>query len=1121
VATFNIAAARKAGASDAEIAEFLAGKANFDIDAARKAGADDTQIAAHLAKNPTVPAKRLAPTRAEMLLALRIPETRAEAPTATEMRELATGKVVPAPKATFGGNLAATGREVARQTLPTAAAVLSAEAGAGVGATTGAALGLLAGPAAPIVSPALALLGGLGGGLYGGYQGYKGASQLQQYGLDQLSQDTKDRLGLSQAKREQDIATYPWSTRIAAAAPSVMSGRPGALQEMLTGAALGAGTTAAQQYVGGGARGDNKFDLGDIVIGAAQGAATSRPWGLGTVLGPQDTVLQAEVRRQRPTTRGGRAAAADEMLTQRRGLETAGLPQPLPLEVMPRRVVENVVPRATAANPETERLFKQYSDDALSGTSPVGASSLAKPLIEGSVADTRTPAEVAQAAQAQVEATTPAPSYEPGVPGQRAQAKAVAEREAKETAVSEKYTSAKKVGDAFFAERPQPLSPMQAATDEPYMATSGPATVDDLIKTVGDSASDFRSEVDPTLTSRTDAALARMRGWKSGDVTVARLFDADRAFSGIIRDNPGSTDAAAAMAAKKALREQIMALDDANRFVGDEKAVRAWREAIKERRELGEIYESGGLLEKFTAPGAREGTKLDPDYASKAIFGSGEGFRQGPTTSRDLHIAQDYFGEGSPEWNDLRAEGAQRAIGSDPTKAAERLAAFEKNTPKDLVDLLITPADRRAVAGMAAASRTQTETVAGLKSGASFFEPSEAFAQKFSGSSTELQSAKVAMRQKMREAFVTPQQGIKFLQDVSDSADAQANMRLLLGDGPTDTFLTSAKALLERSKRAQAVGAQGSKGAPEIGPEIVVEGVKGLLNTKALGLLAPLTSFLGARGMNAAEAARFAKDALDPAKTEEVVKFIKTTYGDNAAMAFAKRVRATAAKVSQYAVPGAISMGVAESRQPEKEKEEYTPPELSPSVEDITDEELTALRSGGSDVENLSDEEVGYTPTSYTQGEGPSLGERNNNQGNIINGPFAEKQPGYDGVGEGGFAKFKTTKAGNDAQERLLATTYLSKGFNTPNKIVEKYSPREDPRNTPEVMAEYKKKIADKLGIGIDDPIPLNMVVPLAQAMRAVETGNTSGVYVSVEDPDTGKLIPADKYVAQRRVSGG
>jgi len=270
VATFNIAAARKAGASDAEIAEFLAGKANYDLDAARKAGANDAQIAAHLAKNPTVPEKRLAPTRAEMLLALRLPETRAKAPTATEMRELATGKAAPAPKATFGGNLAATGREVARQTLPTAAAVLSAEAGAGVGASGGAALGLLTGPAAPIVSPILALLGGLGGGMYGGYQGYKAASTLQQAALDQLPQDTKDRLGLSQAQREQDIATYPLSTRIAAVAPSLMAGRPGTLQEILAGSAIGAGTTAAQQYVGGGARGDSKFDLGDILIGGGQ-----------------------------------------------------------------------------------------------------------------------------------------------------------------------------------------------------------------------------------------------------------------------------------------------------------------------------------------------------------------------------------------------------------------------------------------------------------------------------------------------------------------------------------------------------------------------------------------------------------------------------------------------------------------------------------------------------------------------------------------------------------------------------------------------------------------------------------------------------------------------------------
>lgn len=135
------------------------------------------------------------------------------------------------------------------------------------------------------------------------------------------------------------------------------------------------------------------------------------------------------------------------------------------------------------------------------------------------------------------------------------------------------------------------------------------------------------------------------------------------------------------------------------------------------------------------------------------------------------------------------------------------------------------------------------------------------------------------------------------------------------------------------------------------------------------------------------------------------------------------------------------------------------------------------------------DEGVGYTPASYTPGKGASLGERNNNPGNLEDGAFAKNQPGYAGAA-GRFAVFDSPEAGAAAQEALLANNYLLKGFNTPNKIVERYSPRNDPGNTPASMTNYKKYIADQLGIGVNDPIPTNMVAELARAMREFETGN-------------------------------
>ena len=67
--------------------------------------------------------------------------------------------------------------------------------------------------------------------------------------------------------------------------------------------------------------------------------------------------------------------------------------------------------------------------------------------------------------------------------------------------------------------------------------------------------------------------------------------------------------------------------------------------------------------------------------------------------------------------------------------------------------------------------------------------------------------------------------------------------------------------------------------------------------------------------------------------------------------------------------------------------------------------------------------------------------ERNNNPGNIEDGPFARRQAGYMG-GDGRFAKFSTAEAGFAAMENLLrGRGYVGGGRNTIAKIIAKYAP--------------------------------------------------------------------------------
>lgn len=116
------------------------------------------------------------------------------------------------------------------------------------------------------------------------------------------------------------------------------------------------------------------------------------------------------------------------------------------------------------------------------------------------------------------------------------------------------------------------------------------------------------------------------------------------------------------------------------------------------------------------------------------------------------------------------------------------------------------------------------------------------------------------------------------------------------------------------------------------------------------------------------------------------------------------------------------------------------------------------VRDGGNNTDNVVDAKitnlaqgVGVDPDTpltpaqvqklalaipYTEGAAGSLADRNNNPGNIQNGPFAKSQPGYAGVGEGGYAKF-TDKASGQAAVGALLDRYYARGQRTVRDIIE------------------------------------------------------------------------------------
>ena len=131
------------------------------------------------------------------------------------------------------------------------------------------------------------------------------------------------------------------------------------------------------------------------------------------------------------------------------------------------------------------------------------------------------------------------------------------------------------------------------------------------------------------------------------------------------------------------------------------------------------------------------------------------------------------------------------------------------------------------------------------------------------------------------------------------------------------------------------------------------------------------------------------------------------------------------------------------------------------------------------------------SPTAGAPGKGGVAAALQTNPGALKDGAFARSQAGYTGA-SGGFATFKTPEDGARAQENLLRTAYVNKGFNTIDKIINRYAPQ-GPENSAASVSNYKKYVARQTGIDMSAPISANQIPAVAKAMREFETGQTQG----------------------------
>lgn len=190
-----------------------------------------------------------------------------------------------------------------------------------------------------------------------------------------------------------------------------------------------------------------------------------------------------------------------------------------------------------------------------------------------------------------------------------------------------------------------------------------------------------------------------------GSTQVRDVFEIRAQLSTLRRDG----ERIEASAAGNVIRELDGFIDDAmtrDLFSGDTQAIGAWRNAIRQRREFGNLFESDDLIAKLTEPAYRGGGRtlaVDPVDASNYIFGRADmGYVGKQNLTRDMTRLRDTLGADSAEWNAIRSEAFTRIAGTGEgameggtrmfsgVKFAKAWEDFNRKSPT-LVRTLFTP----------------------------------------------------------------------------------------------------------------------------------------------------------------------------------------------------------------------------------------------------------------------------------------------------------------------------------------------------------------------------------------------------------------------------------------------
>lgn len=778
---------------------------------------------------------------------------------------------------------------------------------------------------------------------FGAYAGHKAQQGL----TENLPKSVQIAMGQTAPQVQADVTQHPYASLMGEDLPGLAFGRPSArMGQLLTGGALGAGVETARE----GLLDQGRFDPARIAIQGAAGASQSAPWRQSLLLGRPDTPIEAQVRTTRPNPTEGR--------TQVGALRTAGV-TPTPADILPTSDAEILAAKARKASPKAADLIQKYAD-----TTRTALPGEAAPLVENAipVAPDRTPDQLkatlekkyadldtqaaARAAQALRRSDTKATTigarsesaladvnqnlttaYEPPLP--REVAGEQIQNGAAQWAEDMRLKGGDAISGAEIAATGIPIAPTQTLKridQQITEANQNPDANKTLIKMLAGWKSDLTGVKDLKSLRNLKSSIYRNatpEGLNAGDVARLRA-DFRHNLTDDIRD--GLTQAGAD---NPKATEALNLFDEGNRIWSQRQAaVEGPLKPVLGKSAKADLSDPENIT--YTAQQA-------PETATEAVrnFAKND-YRSFDTLMGVLdpevqQVARDAVvtdmgrnakGEVDPERFILEAKALpaktrELLFRGEPIEAAAQRAVEQKAAITSAADQRQTAAINSGASRAADAAKTaETEKAAlapqadALKTGAAFstLSPTD-FADAIAAARTDpmaLMSAKVAARQFLRDALKTPDSARKLLDSViGENSYAQTNLAALLGTKEASNFITSAGALAKRQKAASDIA---NAGAPP-GDTKTVTAIKDVgrtaLRLKGGWALTPLVNFLHGKGMSAAQAEQFARDATDPSKTDDVQIFIEKLYGQNAGQAWLGRVRAVAAK----AAPMAFTIG--------------------------------------------------------------------------------------------------------------------------------------------------------------------------------------------------------------------